>query len=42
MEYPLLYVIMSKLLLIIAGGACALIPVYLLSLILQNALKEEE
>jgi hypothetical protein len=42
MEYPLLYVIMSKLLFILIGGASALVPVYLLSLVLQNALKEEE
>jgi len=41
MDYSIIYMIMSKLLFFIVGGAFALIPVYLLSIILNNALKEE-
>tara|TARA_R100001082_G_scaffold110818_1_gene91905 strand:- start:159 stop:293 length:135 start_codon:yes stop_codon:yes gene_type:complete len=42
MEDSLLYLAMSKLLFLFAGGAFALIPVYLLSLVLQSSLEEEQ
>jgi hypothetical protein len=38
----LLYLVMTKLLFLTMGGALALIPVYLLSLVLQNALEEKK
>jgi|TARA_B100000287_G_scaffold302894_1_gene286046 asparagine N-glycosylation enzyme membrane subunit Stt3 len=38
----IIYLGMTKLLFTIVGGALALIPVYLLSLVLQNALEEKK